>query len=63
MSETMSENAAQARRDYYKEWRRKNPDKVSAYMKRYWEKKFQEKRSQEQPEARSADPAELVTTD
>lgn len=63
MSETMSKNAAQARRDYYKEWRRKNPDKVSAYMNRYWEKKFQEMRSQEQTEARSADPAELVTTD
>lgn len=33
--------ADEARRQYYREWRKKNPDKVRAAMQRYWEKKAQ----------------------
>ncbi|XKE59948.1 phosphatase (plasmid) [Sutcliffiella horikoshii] len=32
-----------ARRDYQREWRKNNPDKVKAYQKRFWEKKAKEK--------------------
>ena len=35
----LTELGKQARRDYYKEWRRKNPDKVRASNERYWRKK------------------------
>lgn len=42
MTKELSEEAKQARRDYQKEWRRKNPDKVRAAQDRYWEKKVRE---------------------
>ena len=29
---------AEARREYFREWRRKNPDRIRAINKRYWEK-------------------------
>lgn len=35
----LSAEAVEARRAYYKEWRRKNPEKVRANNNRYWEKK------------------------
>ena len=28
--------------DYYREWRKKNPDKVAAIQARYWEKRAKE---------------------
>lgn len=31
--------AEEARREYKRQWRKKNPDKVKAAEKRYWEKK------------------------
>lgn len=36
--------AIQARREYQRQWRAKNPDKVRATNRRYWEKKAQEYR-------------------
>jgi len=54
----------QARREYHKEWRRNNPDKVQAAQMRYWSKKMhqveQEQRNQGSTapggsEARAAD--------
>lgn len=48
------EAAAVARREYQREWRRANPDKVKAAQDRYWTRKGLEKRSQEQTAA--ADP-------
>lgn len=36
---SVEERAAEARREYYRKWRAKNPDKVKAHVKRYWEKK------------------------
>lgn len=32
----------EARRQYQREWRKKNPDKVRAQNERYWQKKGQE---------------------
>lgn len=32
-------DTAAARREYYREWRKKNPDKVKAIQERYWMKK------------------------
>lgn len=36
--------AIQARREYQRQWRAKNPDKVRANNRRYWEKKAREYR-------------------
>lgn len=29
----------QARQQYYKEWRKKNPEKIKEYNRKYWERK------------------------
>ena len=39
MNNTISEAAREAQRAYYREWRKKNPDKVREKNRRYWEKK------------------------
>lgn len=36
--------AIQARREYQRQWRRNNPDKVREHNRRYWEKKAREYR-------------------
>ena len=38
-AEERSELAKQARRIYYRNWRRANPDKVKQHNERYWLKK------------------------
>ena len=35
----MDDKAREARRIYKREWNRRNPDKVKAAQRRYWEKK------------------------
>ena len=35
----MTEAAKEARKNYLREWRRSNPDKVRAQKARYWERK------------------------
>lgn len=47
----MTEAAKEARRAYKREWRRKNKDKESAYIARYWEKKAE--RDGKEKEARA----------
>lgn len=37
----LSESAKQARREYKREWRAKNKDKVAESNRRYWEKQGQ----------------------
>jgi hypothetical protein len=37
----MTEKAKEARRLYYREWRKKNPEKEREYHRRYWDKKAQ----------------------
>lgn len=38
----MTEEQKQKRREYEKKWRKENPDKVKAIQARYWEKKAQQ---------------------
>lgn len=35
----LSQAAREARRQYAKEWRKNNPDKVKQHQQRYWERK------------------------
>lgn len=35
----MTEEAKQAKREYAREWRKKNKDKIKAAQERYWNKK------------------------
>ena len=43
MEKTMQQLAMkEARRQYMREWRKNNPDKVRAHQQRYWEKKGRE---------------------
>ena len=37
----MTDAAREAQREYMREWRKKNPERVRAKNKRYWEKKAQ----------------------
>ena len=37
--ERLNEVARELRNAYYRDWRRKNPEKVSAANRKYWEKK------------------------
>jgi len=39
----ISINGKRERREYYREWRKKNPGKAAEYQRRYWEKKFNTK--------------------
>lgn len=48
---TLTEKAAELRRNYHREWQRKNPDKVKAAQDRYWMRKaeqIQNERTDEQ---------------
>ena len=38
----MTKEAIAARREYKRQWAKKNPDKVRAQQRRYWEKRGQE---------------------
>ncbi len=40
--QNMNERAKEIRREYKREWNRKNKDKVKAAQERYWNKKAQE---------------------
>ena len=49
----LSDEAREARRKYQREYKRNNPDKVRAYVERYWTKKAAKlKEEREQPELR-----------
>lgn len=39
MNEKVSDAARMAQREYARQWRRKNPDKVREKNRRYWERK------------------------
>ena len=44
MAEKLTQAAVEARREYQREWRRKNKDKVKANNRRYWERKAAQER-------------------
>jgi len=57
----MTEDALKTRSEYYREWRKKNPDKVRASQERYWLRKAEQIRAREmatEPEQRSVRVAE-----
>ena len=42
--------AAEARREYKRNWAKRNPEKVKAYQERYWTKRAAEQATNYQPE-------------
>lgn len=44
----MTEEAKQAKREYEKQWRERNPAKVREIRRRYWEKKAARAKQEEQ---------------
>lgn len=44
----ITEAAREARRQYQRNWRKNNPEKVAAIQARYWGKKVKEKPADEQ---------------
>ena len=45
---TLEERAAEERRQYYRQWRAKNKDKVRENNRRYWERRATKKNQAEQ---------------
>lgn len=54
----LSENAKQARREYKREWRAKNKDKVAESNRRYWEKQGQNIHAENQADPATEDQTE-----
>jgi len=52
VSDYMTDEAKKARREYARQWRLNNPDKVRANLARYWERKAK---------AQAAEAADKVT--
>ena len=52
MNNNKTDETRAAKREYYREWRRKNPERVAQIQERFWHKKAAELRSREQ----NADP-------
>jgi len=46
--EQLEELARELQREYLREWRRNNPDKVKEYNERYWKKKALEMLKEQQ---------------
>ena len=46
MNEDKSDALREARKQYYKNWRAKNPDKVAAIQARFWQRKLEEQTKQ-----------------
>jgi hypothetical protein len=44
----LSDEAKELRNKYHREWRKKNSDKVKQAQKRYWERKAQEMKEQQE---------------
>ena len=45
MSNSNNNEIRAAKREYYREWRKKNPDRVAQTQERYWSRKAAEMRS------------------
>ena len=46
MSDNMSDRARQLKNEYYRNWRKKNKDKVQEANHRYWERKAEQMQSE-----------------
>ena len=47
---TLEERAREERREYFRQWRANNPDKVRESNRRYWEKRAAKKAEAKQPQ-------------
>lgn len=47
MSNENSDALREVKRNYYRDWRAKNPDKVRAAQERYWRRKLEEQKRAE----------------
>ena len=54
MSKDLSQEAKEARNAYYREWRKKNPEKMKRYQENYWKKKAQEIQEEEEEKQANA---------
>ena len=54
---TMSEKGNEARRAYKREWARRNPDKIRAQQRRYWERKAAAAEERQQAAQAATQPA------
>lgn len=45
MESTKQDRAIKLRREYYREWRKRNKDRVRTYNKRYWEHRVERENS------------------
>lgn len=48
LQDEMTKFARDAQREYLKQWRKKNPQKVRAYNAAYWERKAKQKKETEE---------------
>ena len=48
---TLEERAAEERREYFRQWRAKNKDKVRENNRRYWERRAAKKAAEAEQEA------------
>ena len=48
MTEKNDSQAAELRRAYLQEWRKKNPEKVRQYNREYWQRKAAKAKQEEQ---------------
>ena len=55
----MTDEAKVSRREYYKRWRKANPDKVKATQERYWTKRYLMEHGQ-QIETAAGDPGQIA---
>ena len=55
MTEKLSEEALEVRREYQRKYRKENPDKTRKYQNRYWEKKAQLLKAQESEDTNKGD--------
>ena len=55
MTEYTREKQLKKKREYYREWRARNPEKVKASQAKYWARKAEEMRNAGVVESRSAD--------
>ncbi len=47
MTNTHNDETRNAKREYYREWRKNNPERVAKIQERFWTKKAAEIRNQE----------------
>lgn len=57
----MDQLALEARREYYRDWRAANKDKVREYNRSYWERKAQERKNRQKLGKEATDEREKVS--